>query len=117
MSNLDSRRTELELLKAMRTLHQPEYGVKSAKVLRMAMSAMGKLDDSCEEALCNDGIEDSVTKTFYFALRQLIRDGFAQGQGDFELPMGPRYTECRITPLGLQRLVTLEHSSLDKDRS
>jgi hypothetical protein len=110
MTDLDSRRIELELLKAMRSLHQPKHGIKSVKVLRMAMSAMGKLDDSCEEALCNEGIEDPVTKTFYFALRELIRDGLAQGQGNFDAPAGPRYTECRITPLGLQRLNDLERT-------
>ncbi len=42
---------------------------------------------------------------YYGAICRLVHDTpFAEGAGDLKLPAGPRYTECWITPSGIEFL-------------
>ena len=56
----------------------------------------------------NGGNENADVQLFYTVLRGLIESGFAEGAGDLRAPSGPRYTECRLTPAGRQRLIDRE---------
>lgn len=105
---------ERELLTAMRAQEPTDRPVKCDVVLRLALQAVGFYDEACEDALCNGGSEEPRTRRFYDALRQLIEAGLAEGRGDLRLPAGPRYTECRITPAGIERLEDWETGGRDK---
>jgi len=100
------RDAEIEnaLLSAMKTHSDVLLRTKCDVILRLALHNLGKWSEEADYALCNSGDEEPETWKFYGVLRQLIRDGYAEGAGDLNLPAGPRYTECRITAKGLERL-------------
>ncbi len=84
---------ENALLMAMKTHADECLRKKCDVILRRALHNLGKWSDEAEYALCNSGRENSETWRFYSVLRQLIREGYAEGAGDLGLPAGPRYTE------------------------
>jgi hypothetical protein len=94
---------EVQLLLALREV-APSLS-KCDRILRLALQSLGQYDaDSSETALCGDGDEDPAVALLYRRLREMILLDLAEGAGDWRLPAGPRYTECRITRLGEQRL-------------
>ena len=82
---------------------------KSVVTLRYALLALNRWDSEVERALCNDGTEHELVADHYRALCELVkRTPFAEGRGNFEEPVGPRYTDCWITNEG-KRLLSSEH--------
>ena len=73
---------------------------KCDRVLRRAMEKLGLWSDQTHEALCSSGYEDQIAGSCYDILRELVKRGLLQGKGNLDLPAGPRYTECQITPAG-----------------
>ncbi len=106
MDDISLSDVEDHLLRAMESLgtEQTQDFQKCAVVLRHALKAADRWSEAAHVSICNAGSEDPETARFYDALRQLIRDGLAEGQGDLVSPAGPRYTECRIAPQGRERL-------------
>jgi hypothetical protein len=104
--------TEQYLLQAMKSVQAevreeeawPEGFHKCAEVLIHALKAAGCWNEAASTAICLTGYEEVETKRFYDTLRHLMVRGFAEGAGNLELPAGPRYTECWITPKGLEQL-------------
>jgi hypothetical protein len=85
---------------------------KCAVVLHSALAMEALWDDSAEYAVCNTGYEDAKVSRFYDGIRALIAKGYLESRGDLALPAGPRYTECRITTSGSQRLHSAENENL-----
>lgn len=92
--------------------------VKSAKVVRRALTAADDLSPASRRALADETNElTPAVERYYDVLVRLVYGGgwepFMEGQGNFGCvcvghpenpPAHPRYTECRITPQGLQYL-------------
>ena len=98
--------TEHMLLRAMRRAGT-EAGprCKSVVTLRYALLELQTWSNEIEHALCNAGDEEPLVAKYYNALCILARERtFADGAGDLSRPAGPRYTECWITPNGIEAL-------------
>jgi hypothetical protein len=92
--------------------------VRSAKVIRRALKAADDLSPASRRALADETIEQTpAVERYYDVLVRLVSGGgwepLMEGQGNFgcvcvghpeNLPAHPCYTECRITPRGLQYL-------------
>ena len=104
--------TQRELLIAMKSLRSehPDGFYKCDVVLRRALKSTNEYSDAAEAVFNGQFEADPVTLTLYEDLIALIADypgqPLAEGKGDLRLPAAPRYTECRITRLGLERLRT-----------
>jgi hypothetical protein len=91
----------------------------SAKVIRRALKAADDLSPASRRALADETNEQTpAVERYYDVLVRLVSGGgwepLMEGQGNFggvcvghpeDPPAHLRYTECRITPRGLQYLV------------
>ena len=77
---------------------------KCAVVLRRVLDEINACNAETEVAICNSGYEDGEVARLYDTIRNLVKQRLLEGRGDFELPAGPRYTECRITSAGMLEL-------------
>lgn len=100
---------ELAMLRAV--VHcgeaSPDGFTKCDRVLRTVLQSSGELAESAEGALCLSGDEDRRVGELYDALRSLATRGLVASRGNFQLPAGPRYTECGMTSLGQATLTTI----------
>jgi hypothetical protein len=92
--------------------------VRSAKVIRRALKAVDDLSPASRRALADETSElTPAVERYYDVLVRLVYGGgwepLMEGQGNFGCvcvghpenpPARPCYTECRITPQGLQCL-------------
>ena len=92
--------------------------VRSAKVIRRALKAVDDLSPASRRALADETSElTPAVERYYDVLVRLVSGGgwepLMEGQGNFGYvcvghpenpPASPCYTECRITPRGLQYL-------------
>ncbi len=92
--------------------------VRSAKVIRRALKAIDDLSPASRRALADETSElTPAVERYYDVLVRLVCGGalapLMEGQGNFGFicyghpenpPARPCYTECRITPQGLQYL-------------
>jgi hypothetical protein len=92
---------EAKLLRAMWSVDSECGRQKSVVTLRYAILPMNKWDAEVERALCTDGTEHGMVAEYYRTLCNLVtQTPYADGRGNFEVPAGPRYTDCRITNEG-----------------
>jgi hypothetical protein len=97
--------TDNRLLRAMSRVRSESNSRKSVVVLRYALLEAGFWDHEIEDSLCNTGQEHPLVAEYYNSIRRLVREtSFADCAGNFEFPAGPRYTECWITPIGMEYL-------------
>jgi hypothetical protein len=82
----------------------PDGFSKCAQVLRRFFDSQGKRSDAAEYAICNSGYEEPRVGNLYDRIRTMAARGLLEGRGDLILPAGPRYTECRITAMGIRQL-------------
>jgi hypothetical protein len=94
--------------------------VRTARVIRRALEAAGDLSPASRRALADDANPSTpAVERYHEVLVRLVYCGpvytepLLEGQGNFGSvcvghpdysPAHPRYTECRITPRGLQYL-------------
>jgi hypothetical protein len=91
--------------------------VRTARVLRRALQAADDLSPASQRALEDDHPSTPSVERYHEVLVCLVHSGpepLLEGQGNFGgvcaghpdgPPAHPRYTECRITPRGLQYLI------------
>lgn len=101
-----------KLLVTMKSLQSENLGgfCKCDIVLRQTLKSAGKYTDAAESVFSGEFEADPVACELYEDLLALIAshpdNPLAEGQGDLRLPAAPRYTECRITRLGVERLTS-----------
>jgi hypothetical protein len=97
-------------MKSLRS-EQPDGFCKCDFVLRQALNSANEYTDAAEAVFNGQFEADAVALRLYEDLLALIADypdnPLAEGKGDLRLPAAPRYTECRITQLGLERLTDI----------
>ena len=89
---------EKQVLRAVESCENVSPGKywKCAEILRRALD-FGEVNGSeVDFALCNTGYEHPEVGQYYDAIRALVVRGLLEGRGNFDLPAGPRYTECRL---------------------
>ena len=96
----------------------PPHFVQSAKLIRQALTAADDLSPASRRALADETHElTPAVERYYDVLVRLVCGGalaqLMEGQGNFGFicyghpenpPAHPLYTECRITPHGVQYL-------------
>lgn len=97
--------TEQLALRAMQRVQSESNSRKSVVTLRYMLLETKAWNPEIEYALCNGGNEEPLVAKYYGAVCQLARNTvLVDGAGDLGRPAGPRYTECWITPAGIEWL-------------